>query len=288
MKHKNKRLNPSKEEVLIALAAQESEPVEQQPSPQELTEFFANPKSFSNKRQEQILAYLDSAPQAYDRWIRYGRETTQPKRAPFLFSRPLYIAATCILLFMGGVSFFLFNQSFQINQAIDHAYQSAAVRDNDGRLELKVIAFTDTIQPTEGPLAFSQSGQLSDLAQAFILGLQNSSQQQADTSSGSVQPEDYQLGRWHTLLWTVSQQKRALTQAFWQEQLLIQDHLQAHYADRLKSSGADDVRAIALQLERLRPVLQQLAENSQNTRTYQNIEEILTALHYSLIPWKRS
>ena len=108
-----------KAEVLIALAAQKSETVENPPSPEELADFFANSKGFSKQRQEEILAYLDSNPEAYQRWIRYGKTAAQTKSAPSTFWISPYAIATCVLLLMIGAGLFWRGQAFKLNQAID-------------------------------------------------------------------------------------------------------------------------------------------------------------------------
>ena len=290
MKAENSQDLQDKAEVLIALAAQQNEAVEEPPSPEELADFFANSRRFSKQRQEQILAYLDSNPQAYERWIQQGKRTEQPSRAPFSFMMaPYAIAAVVVLLLMIGVSLLWRSQAFELDQAIDRAYQVAILSDNPESFRQAMTSLTDTLQGTERPLSFSSSGQSSLLAQTFMLGLSHDLQALDQEPSGSdllagAQQEDYQLGRWHTLLWTVSQQNEALSPSFWQEQLNILNHLQTHYAKRAKETNTAEVRAVVLQLERMQAILEKLRENSQVGKSYQQLQQVLSALRYGLIP----
>ena len=273
-----------KAKVLIALAAQESEPTGQPPSPEELTDFFENSKRFSKQRQEEILAYLDSNPQAYDRWIKQGKAAERPSRVPSTYSIMPYALAACLAVVVLGISFFWRDQSFQLDQAIDRSYRSATLRGSDVSFELAVTALNDTLLSSEQPLGFSQPGQLSNLGQGFMLGLQQKDRKSYKILPSDVHPEDYQLGRWHTLLWTVSQQKEIMPVEFWQEQLTILAYFQTHYSKLSQELSTPEVQTVTLQLERAQPALQTLAENNQATQTYQKIEQILAALRYSLIP----
>ena len=121
-----------------------------------------------------------------------------------------------------------------------------------------------------------------------MLGLQHDLQTSdhepsGDADRGNAQQEDYQLGRWHTLLWVVSQQNETMQTDFWREQLSILDYLQTHYFRRAQETNTTETRAVILQLQRMQPVLQEMAENNQAIKSYQQLAQILTALHYSLI-----
>lgn len=271
-------------DVLIALASQESEPPEQPPSPEELVDFFENSKRFPEQRQEQILAYLDSNPQAYDRWIKQGNPAKQQSRSLFMLPMTFYAVAAFVALFALGVGLLWRSQSFQLNQAMDRSYQSAALHGDEGSFALTMKTLEDAVQPSGSALGFSSSGQLSSLGQAFMLGLQQDGLKSHKTLPSDVRKEDYLLGRWHTLLWTVSQQKAVLPTEFWQEQLVILDHLQSHYSNRPQEQATPEIKAVVLQLEHMQPMLQTLANNNQAIRTYQDLEQTLAALRYGLMP----
>ena len=278
-----------KAEVLIALAAQQSEAVEQPPSPEELADFFANSRRFSKQRQAQILAYLDSCPQAYERWIKQGKKTKQPTSATFKFSMIPYAITTCAALLIIGAFLLWRGQAFELDQAIDRAYTVAVFSDDPENFRHSMASLNDALQQAEYSLSFSQAGQSSHLAQAFMLGLNHDWQTFSQEPPGShhlanAQQEDYQLGRWYALLWTVSQQDKTLPADFWQEQLNILDHLQTHYAGRAQEMNTTECSAVVLQLERMQAVLKQLAENSQAVKSYRQLQQVLTALRYSLIP----
>ncbi len=286
---KSQRHLREKSEALIALAAQKSETVEQPPSPEELADFFANSQRFSKQRQDQILVYLDSNPQAYARWIKKGKATKQQRSASYSFLMTPYAIAIYVLLLVLGVGLFWRGQTFKLNQAIDSAYQMADFNNDSKDFRRTMKSLTDTLQQSERPLSFSQSEQSSDLAQAFMLGLQydftTSDQKSSDNIQlANAQQEDFQLGRWHTLLWIVSQQNKMLPSNFWQEQLSILDYLQTHYSKRAQETNTAEVRAIVLQLERMQAVLQQLANDNQSLKSYQQLTQVLTALRYGLIP----
>lgn len=276
-------------EVLIALAAQESETTEHPPSPKELVDFFENSRRFSKQRQDEILAYLDSNPEAYDRWIKQGKQAAQSKRAPSLFSIMPYAIATCVALLIIGFFLFRQGQEFKLNQAVDRAYRIAVSIDDAESFRRATMSLKDSLEPSGLALSFSQAGQASQMAQAFMLGLQYDWDAPDRQTTGSdhltdTQQNDYQLGRWYTVLWTVSQQNTVMPADFWQEQLSIVNHLQTHYAGRAQAMDTTETRAVALQLERIQPVLQQLAENNRITKPYRQLEQTLTALRYSLIP----
>lgn len=287
---KSQRHLRDKSEALIALAAQKSEPVEQPPSPEELTDFFANSRRFSKQRQDQILAYLDSNPQAYARWIKQGGKATKQQRsASYSFLMTPYAIAIYVLLLVLGIGLFWRGQTFKLKQAIDSAYQMAAFNDDSEDFRRTMKSLTDTLQQSERPLSFSQSEQSSDLAHAFMLGLQYDfttlDQKSSDNMQlANVQQEDFQLGRWHTLLWVISQQNKTLPSDFWQEQLSILDYLQTHYSRRVQETNTAEIRSIVLQLERMQAVLQQLANDNQSLKSYQQLAQVLTALRYGLIP----
>ena len=278
-----------KAEVLIALAAQESEATERPPSPEELVDFFENSQRFSEQRQDEILAYLDSNPQAYDRWIKKGKQAAQSKHASSLFSIMPYTIATCAALLIIGFFLFWQGQEFKLNQAVDRAYRMAISIDDPDSFQRATMALNDSLKPSGQSLSFSQAGQSSKMAQAFMLGLQYDwnahGQNTADSDHlANIQQKDYQLGRWYTVLWAVSQQNAAMPADFWQEQLSIVNHLQTHYAGHAQEMDTTEIRAVALQLERIHRVLQQLAENNRFTKPYQQLEQTLIALRYSLIP----
>ena len=278
-----------KAKVLIALAAQPSEKAEHPPSPEELADFFANSKRFSKQRQDQILAYLDSNPNAYERWIKQGKAVKQQRSAPSRFLITPYAIATYVLLLTIGVALFWREQAFELNQAIDHAYQMADFSDDPENFRRTVASLTNDLQQAERPLSFSQAEHLSNLAQAFVLGLQHDLQASDQEPSGNahlvnMQQEDYQLGRWYILLWTVSNQSKTMSADFWREQLNILDYLQTHYSKRAQETNMPEVKAVIFQLERIQTVLQQLAENNQAVKSYRQLAQVLTALRYSLIP----
>jgi hypothetical protein len=278
-----------KTEALIALAAQKSEAVEEPPDPVELTDFFANSRRFSKQRQDQIMAYLDSNPEAYERWIKQGKEAARQRSAPVMFWRTPYAIATCVLLMMIGVGLFWRGQTFELEQAIDNAYQVVISNEDSENLRQTMASLADALQQTNRPLSFSQSGQLSHLAQAFKIGLQHDWQvfdrePLSSTPLANARQEDYQLGRWHTLLYAVSQQEKAMPVDFWQDQLKILDHLQTQYSKRQKEENTAEVRAILLQLDQIKAILQQLAQNGQIVKSYRQLEQALTALRFSLIP----
>ena len=186
---------------------------------------------------------------------------------------------------MLGIGLFWRSQSFQLNQAIDRSYQSAAqFGDDAGSFAMTMQSLEALVQPLEKPLGFSSSGQLSSIGQAFMLGLQQNGLKSHKVLPSDVKEEDYLLGRWHTLLWTVSKQKAIMPTEFWREQLVIQDHLQTYYSNSLQAQNTPEIKAVVLQLERMQLALQILVENNQTIRTYQDLEQQLAALRYSLIP----
>ena len=270
-------------EVLIALASQESEPSEQPPSPEELTDFFAHSRHFPEQRQDEILAYLDSNPQAYDQWIRQGKQAAQSKRASLIVSIIPYAIATGMALLSIGVFMLLRGQAFELDQAIDRAYQTAVSSDDPESFQRATMSLMDSPEPSGQLLSFSQAEQPSQVAQAFILGLQQDGLKSHKMLPGNVQKEDYLLGRWHTLLWTITQQKAVLPTGFWKEQVSIRNHLQAHYSNRSREQTKPEINAIVVQLERMQPALQTLAENNQAIQTYKNLEQTLAALRYGLM-----
>ncbi len=289
MKHKDKQQNLSKEEVLIALAAQENETVEQPPSAEELTEFFANPESFSKERQELMFAYLDSNPQAYNRWIQQGKQATQSTRAPLLFTIMPYAIASCAALLIIGTVLMWRGQRFELDQAVDQAYQMAASNSHQESFQRIWLSLADSFQQTEQHLSFSQAGKMSQSAQAFRVGIEHDweipkSQTSGKTALDDSQQEDYQLGRWYAVLWTVSQQKIVMPKDFWQEQLVILDHLQAHYTKQMREPHTAEIKSVAMQLENIEATLLQLTEDTQNTKLYKQLEQTLIALRYCLIP----
>ena len=278
-----------KSEVLIALAAHASKTTGKPPSPEELADFFENSRRFPKQRQEEILAYLDSNPEAYDRWIKQGKQVAQSKRVPSIFSIMPYAIATCVAVLSIGVFMLSRGQAFKLDQAVDHSYQIAVSGDDPGNFQRTMMSLTDSLEQSRQPLSFSLAGQSSKMAQAFMLGLQHDwgAHDPKTTDSNhwtDAQQNDYQLGRWCTLLWTVSQQNTVMSTDFWQEQLNILNHLQTHYAERLQEINTTETKAVALQLERIHAVLKQLDENNQITKPYQQLEQTLNALRYSLIP----
>ncbi len=278
-----------KSEVLIALAAHASAPPEHPPSPDELVDFFKNSRRFPKQRQDEILAYLDSNPEAYERWIKQGKQAAQSKRAPSLFSIMPYAIATCMAVLSIGIFMFSRGQGFKLDQAIDHSYQTAVSGDDPESFQHTMMSLANSLEQPQQPLSFSQSGQSSQMAQAFMLGLQydwstHDPQTTHSNHLANAQQNDYQLGRWCALLWTVSQQSTVMSTDFWQEQLSILSHLQTHYAGRLQGIDTTETKAVALQLEHIHAVLKQLAENNQITKPYQQLEQTLDALCYSLIP----
>lgn len=278
-----------KTDVLIALAAHESETTEQPPNPKELADFFANSRRFPKQRQDEILAYLDSNPQAYERWIKQGKQAAQVKRTSSLFSIMPYAVAACAALLIVSAFMLLRGQTFKLDRAVDRTYQIAISSDDPESFQRTMVSLAASLEQSTQPLSFSQARQSSQMAQAFMLGLQydwNASDQKITGSDqlAEAQQNDYQLGRWYTVLWTISQQNTVMPADFWQEQLNIVNHLQAHYAGAPQATNATETRAIALQLERMHPILKQLAENNQITKPYQQLEQTLTALRYSLIP----
>ena len=278
-----------KVDVLIALAAHASETIEQPPSPEELADFFANSRRFPKQRQEEILAYLDSNPQAYDRWIRQGKQTAQSKRAPSIILIMPYAIATCVVLLSIGVFMLLRGQTFELDQAIDRTYEIAVSSHSPESFQRATMSLIDSLEPSGQLLSFSQARQPSQMAQAFMLGLQYDwgahDQQTSDSDHlADAQQNDYQLGRWHIVLWTVSQRNKAMSTDFWQEQLDIVNHLQTHYAKRAQEMDTTETKAVAMQLERIYVVLQQLADNNQITKPYRQLKQKLAALRYSLIP----
>ena len=81
----------------------------------------------------------------------------------------------------------------------------------------------------------------------------------------------------------VSQQDKVMSSDFWQEQLDVLNHLQTYYARRAEKVNTIEARAVALQLERIQAVLQQLAEGTQVAKSYRQLEQILNALLFGLI-----
>ena len=285
MKQKNKQQDlQDKAEVLIALAAQETKTTGQPPSPEELVDFFENSQRFSEQRQDEILAYLDSTPEAYERWIKQGKQAVQPQRARSIFSIIPYATATCAALLIIGFFLFWQRQEFKLDQAVDRAYKIAVSINDPDSFQRARMSLADSLDSSGELLSFSQAGQPSQMAQAFMLGLQYDWQQTSDSSdSANDRQNDYQMGRWYTVLWTVSQQNTAMPTDFWQEQLDIVNHLQAHYDKRAQETNTTATRAIALQLKRIHSIIEQLAENNQITKPYQQLEQTLTALRYSVI-----
>ena len=288
MKTENSQHLEDKAEVLIALAAQQSEAIEHPPSPEELADFFANSKRFSKQRQDQILAYLDSNPQAYERWIQQGRKAEQTGKAQFSILMTPYAIATVVLLLMLGVGLLWLGQEFKLNQAIDRSYNIAVFNDNPESFRHVMESLNETLQQSERPLSFSFSDQSSPLAQAFILGLQHDWRVWNEESSGNDLPavawqESYQLGRWYALLWTVSQQDKVLSADFWQKQLKILDQFQTYYAELAEKMDTTEVSAVVLQLGRMETILRQLAEGSQVAKSYRQLEQVLDALRFSFI-----
>ena len=290
MKTENTQHLQDKAEVLIALAAQQSETVEESPSPEELADFFANSRRFSKDRQEQILAYLDSNPQAYERWIKQGKSAEQPRGASFKLLMTPYAIAIYTLLLIIGAGLLWRGQAFELDQAINKSYQVAAFDGDPENFRQAMMSLNAAMQQTTRPLSFSQSGKSSDLAKAFSIGLQQDWQAfdgeavESSVRLVNAKQEDYQLGRWHTLLWMVSQQNRVMSTNFWQVQLKVLDHLRTHYTGSEEAVDTTEVRAVVLQLERMQPVLQQLVEDSQAVKSYRQLEKILSALRYILIP----
>ena len=278
------------QEVFIALASQPSEPVEQPPSPEELNDFFSNSRRFSKQQQERVLAYLDSNPEAYARWIKQGKTNKQPNRASFMFSIAPYAIAACAVVLLLSLGLLWRGEPFKLEQAIDRSYQATVFQENPENFQRTTASLFNTLEQAKQPLSFSSSGQPSSLAQAFMLGLQHNWHTApqvpyiSELPSTVQQPEDYQLGRWYALLWSVSQQTKSLPVDFWQRQLSILDHLQTHYLGLAPEATTAQSKALALQLERMAPVLTQLAKDDSATKSYQKLEQVLLALRYSLIP----
>lgn len=277
-----------KTDVLIALAAQKSEVVEETPAPEELADFFANPRRFSKQRKEVILAYLDSCPEAYERWIKQGKKAAQQQASqPYAFFGVPYTAAACaLLLIVGGVLLWR-GQGFELERAIDHSYQLAAFNEDEESFQQGMASLAEVLQKEERPFSFSQSGP-SQSKQAFTLGLQHDwqwAEQQIVDNYNLIDErwEHYQLGRWHSLLWTVSQQNKIMPPDFWKGQLEILDHFQTYYARKAQETDATEFNSIDLQLKRMKEILHKLAENDQTAKFYRQLEQTLNALRYSLL-----
>ena len=276
-------------EVLIALASHESETNGQPPSPGELADFFANSRRFPKQRQDEILAYLDSNPEAYERWIKQGKQAAQLERATPIFSIMPYAIATFVALLSIGVFMLSQGQAFKLDQAVDHSYQIAVSGDDPESFQRTMMSLTDSLEQSWQPMSFSQAGQSSQMAQAFMLGLQydwgtHDPQTNRSNHWTNAQQNDYQLGRWCAILWAISQQNIVMSTDFWQEQLSILNHLQTYYEKRVQETNTTQVKAVALQLERMHVVFKQLADNNQITKPYQKLKQTLYALRYSLIP----
>jgi hypothetical protein len=243
---------------------------------------------FPKQRQDEILAYLDNNPEAYDRWIKQGKQIAESKHAPPLFSMIPYAIATCAALLIIGVFILLPEQEFKLDQAVDRSYQIAVSSHDPESFQRTMVSLTDSLGQSAQPLSFSQAGQPSQMAQAFMLGLQHDwglhdPQVNGSSHLADAQQPDYQLGRWCALLWAISQQNIVMSTDFWQEQLNILNHLQTYYEGRLQETNTPEVKAVALQLKRMHVVFKQLADNNQITRPYQKLEQTLSALRYSLV-----
>lgn len=283
-----------KADVLVALAAQKSEVVEQAPAPEELADFFANPRRFSKQRKEAILAYLDSCPEAYERWIKQGKKAAQQSASqPYAFFGLPYTVAACALLLLMGVVLLWRGQGFELEQAIDRSYQIAAFDDDEESFQQGIASLAEVLQEEERPFSFSQSGP-SQSKQAFALGLKHDWQKPeqqivANDDLINEQWEHYQLGRWYSLLWTVSQQNKIMPPDFWKGQLEILDYFQTYYARyagyaiKAQETDAVEFSSINLQLERVKEILHNLTENDQTAKFYRQLEQTLNALRYGFM-----
>ena len=288
MKTKNSQRHIQEEaEALIALGVQQSETPESPPSHKELADFFANSRRFSKQRQAQILAYLDSCPQAYERWIKQVKKAEQLSwTSRVLFTKP-YLATICALLLLLCIGLLWRGQAFELDQAINRAYRVAAISDDPEGFQNTMMSLTEALQNEERLLSFSHTGQLSDFSRAFMHGINHDWQVLSQESSAgdrlaSVRKEDYQLGRWHTLLWAIAEQNKVMPVDFWQDQLNTLDHLQRHYSRLSEDTKSVEVRAVLIQLDRMQAILQQLAEDREASSLYRQLEKVLSALRYSL------
>jgi hypothetical protein len=243
-------INSERAIALLGVAAhQQNLTVDTCPSDEQLS-FFVNGELKGNNREE-MLGHLNRCPKCYHQWLETGSyikyfqsnvKWWQKLGNVFLeYWKPLIFVPITAVLVM-AVSIKLFNPINSINP-IDASYVAVTTDNPNGFSQI----FEDL--PLESnTLAFNET-ESSLPAQAFSAGITMGSAKLTNTIpsaeitywANSQWADEYALGRWLVLLWTMAQTLDKTPIDFWTQQHKIGEQLQARFNHRSLDENTETV-----------------------------------------------
>ncbi|KHD07404.1 hypothetical protein PN36_29475 [Candidatus Thiomargarita nelsonii] len=240
------------------------------PSDEQLAAFISN----TSKQRQTLLAHLNSCPKCYHHWLETASyvQSSQPEKISLLKKlenfltkafaldnwKPLVSVTVTAVLVVAVLLVIIPPTKTQI----DASYIAVNTHNPDGFNQIFENLPIETMT-----LGFDEV-ESSPAAQAFSAGIENG---QAVLTNSTPSPElttyadtdEYNLGRWFVLLWTVAQTPQAMPRDFWTQQAAIGAELEARFNKR----PADETTQTVLEvLSNLQPLLIELKIQPNNHR----------------------
>jgi len=237
------------------------------PSDEQLAAFISN----TSKQRQTLLAHLNSCPKCYHHWLETASyvQSFQPEKisllkklenfltkAPALDNWKPLVSVTVTAVLVVAVLLFIIPPKTKI----DASYIAVNTQNPDGFNQIFENLPIETMT-----LGFDEV-ESSPAAQAFTAGIENG---QAVLTNSTPSPtayadtDEYKLGRWFVLLWTVAQTPQPMPRDFWTQQAAIGSELEARFNKR----PADETTKTVLEvLANLQPLIIELKIQPNNHR----------------------
>jgi hypothetical protein len=296
-------INSDRAMALIAITAhqQQDSTVKACLSDEQLAAFVNG--ELKGEQRQNVLAHLNACSRCYDHWL----ETASYLKSLGTTRRPVLKKTFFWKKWqnsLNGLSFFLDNLKFGVPVAatavllvivllkmwpmqpvpensieanpIEASYQAVLTENHEGfnpildhfPLDTRHLGFNE-VAPSEAAQAF-QAG--------IEMGYARLNQTTADTSvwQDSDWADEYDLGRWFVLLWTMAQTPDNASSDFWAEQQAIAESLQARFEKRISGEMTETVLDT---LKRIQPVLMGLKKQpSYRSMAYELSDQLEIAM----------
>jgi hypothetical protein len=267
--------NPERTIALLGVAThQQNSKAGTCPTDEQLVAFITK-----GKQRQTMLAHLNRCPKCYHHWLETASyiKSLEPEKSYFLkkwdFFRDVFqldnwkpLALTAVLVVAVLVWF--------PKSPIDASYVAVTAHNPDGYsevlenlpLETTTLGFYD-IESSPPAQAFSAG---IETGQAILTNTTPSDEMAAWADTQWA--EEYTLGRWFVLLWTVAQTPNQAPTDFWTQQPAIGEKLQARFNKR----SPDEMTETVLEtLANIQPLLTELKNQPKNRRLVYQLNEYL-------------
>ncbi len=242
------------------------------PSDEQLAAFISN--TVKGKQRQKMLAHLNSCPKCYHQWLETASyvQSFQPEKISLLKKlesfltkvgkpaldnwKPL-VSVTVTAVLVVAVLLFIIPPT---KTEIDASYIAVNTHNPDGFNQILENLPIETMA-----LGFDEV-ERSPAAQAFTAGIENG---QAILTKSTPSPtpyadaDEYKLGRWFVLLWTVAQTQQPMPIDFWTQQTAIGSELEARFNKRPPDETTKTVLEV---LANLQPLIIELKIQPNNHR----------------------